>query len=1019
MKLHGLEMTWQAVDDRLDTLCTAPTAREAMAQLYPAALEPKQLFLGRGLAARGEECCPLLVLRARIVLEEDAPRIVPVDDRYQLCSDTLHAVFGVDRDTLRNMSDMLEDAAAPETLRPLLEVWGRLLRGYCDVDAGKFVALAGRACGTKPSGAVPLEDAGVHCPAAWMRAAARRAAGGSRVLLTGRNMDRLHLLRGMLPADMPVLCSWDGAEQAQAFAERVLADMEQGDELTRMAQQACGCADQTHTRLQAARAAVDEARAVWDSGTPDPQHLRWNRLVPGDIPADQPFPLTDAQLALLCAAPEPDEPPADAFEQLAEEWQACCAQYAAAPVRLDGRPAALCIGALTLGAGEPVLSAEAVELLMKLSRMHDALEQENWLFDVLSCRNRAQLALYQTLEDALAGAADWYERYRALLEAHRVVYQGVAEQRGRALETLLELERKCAVLEADEPYSLREFGMRHAVRRAVRTHHTLVDGMPPASEEACRAARVGIEMQARMQAVEAAWSSLFGAFDRKPADCAPMAALLRLCLAWGGSGFVLRADELPLAEQTVETIRTACALAHRHAELCSALEQQGVEGEKGEKLDAVRRLDLEAYRAERARAAQAEAARLRTEKDAAIEAVRAVAPLWAAQLEQGVQPPDDVRAIWEWKRAQSRNAQDIGAMLSREAALSAQYNAEMLTACALRARTEAARRASADPLVYAALRRATRGDGTLSALTACAPLCFADTAEWTGFDVVMIDRAGFSTEQLAREAARAAQAFVLEVRETRTPETFFVAADGTMGYRRAAETLVQGSLSDRACRIWWNPDTDSTPEDQLGRRIQQCLEDGKTVAVVTNAGDAVRGRLRTHLPVPLLLLGTLYCGGPEILAARRFDTVIACPELSSEQLAAAARGSLGAGELWVLNADRIGADWGRQSVLSAWQSAAAQETPDDSADAVARVLREMCGWEAAGLAGGLEVRAGETPVWLALLHEGEAYPLAADERAQMYEAGWRLHALNLEEYRANPRAALEKLTLAACADTAV
>ena len=135
MKLHGLEMTWQAVDDRLDTLCTAPTAREAMAQLYPAALEPQQLFLGRGLAARGGECCPLLVLRARIVLEEDAPRIVPVDDRYQLCSDTLHAVFGVDRDTLRNMSDMLEDAA-PETLR-LFQLLSQSAGGDLEQAAGR------------------------------------------------------------------------------------------------------------------------------------------------------------------------------------------------------------------------------------------------------------------------------------------------------------------------------------------------------------------------------------------------------------------------------------------------------------------------------------------------------------------------------------------------------------------------------------------------------------------------------------------------------------------------------------------------------------------------------------------------------------------------------------------------------------------------------------------------------------------------------------------------------------------
>lgn len=1002
MKLYGFEMNWQAVSNRLDELCTTQTAREAMAQLYPCGGTPKALFLGRGLAVRGEEICPLLILRARIGLEDGAPRVLPAEDRYHLCADTLHEVFGVDHDTLRSMEDMLGEGTAPETLPTMLAVWGRLLCGYCEVQAEQAVILTGTKVCT--GAAVPIEDVGVQSPAAWMRTAARRAASGSRMLLTGRNADRLRALRGMLPDEMPVLCGWDGPQETMAFAARILADMEQMDALDKSAHAACARADQTHEQLQGARTAVDEARAVWDAGTPDPEQQRWEQLLPDQIPAGQPFPLTDAQLALLCNAEEPEELPIDTLEQFAADWQACGAQYAEAPVRLDGRRAALHIGALLLGEGGPELPAEAVEVLLQLSRRYGALEQENWLFDVLHCRNRAQLALYQSLEHALSEAAEWYESRRMLLEGHKVTYKGDIDARGAALEVLLKLERKCAVAEAGEPYSMNEVGKRLAVRRAAFRHQTLVDDALPETEEACRIARAGIEMKARMRAVKTAWSSLLGDFDRKAADCASLASLLRLCLSWSSCGFAIRADELPLTAETTEIIRGACALAQKHMALCEAMELAPVSAEQ---LDAARRLDTEEYHLERERVAWIEIEQLRAEKAQAIEAVRVAAPLWAAQLERGVKPVAEMAMIWDWKRAKSRNTQDIGVLLAREAALTARYDEEILTACALRVRVQTARRASADPLAYAALNRAARGDSEAIALADYAPFCFA--GDWDGFDEVMIDRAGFTQAQLVQQASLGIHAFALAVEEIRTPETIFASTDWTMGYRRAAESLVRGRMSDRAARVWWAADAEYTPENQIWKLAERGLDRGKTVAVVAPDPESVRGVLLEHILPCLLLSGSLYCGGEEILASRRFDTVIACPGLTADQLTAVAHGSLGAGELWVLEADRIGADWGRQSVLSTWQSTAVSETHPGRAAEVARVLHEMCGWETAGLAGGLEVRTGDSAVWLALLEDGETYPLTAAERAGMYESGWQLFGLHLQEYHASPRAALEKL----------
>lgn len=1004
MKLYGYQPIWSMTGADTDALTQADAAQQALRHMYPYPSEPVQLFLGRGLAARGDDDCPLLVLRARILMDGDSPRIVPAEDCYHLCAQTLEQAFGVDRDTLFNMRAMLDETPSPAAFPAMLEIWGRLLQGYCSVQPGQAVVLAAHETYPVPADAALPRPAGVCSTAGWAQLAAEHAADGSRVLLTGRSQARLHDLRAALPDGLPALCSWDDTARIQSFASQILDDIDQADALDAQADRAGQEVQVLHEQLQTVRQTVEAFRADWQPGCTAAQ-ARNDRLLPDEIAAGVPFPLDDAQLALLRTLPGEEQPePDDAVELLCARWAECSACYDASPVCVGGQPVMLPVGMLTLGAGSVLLDAESVELLLQLNRMRDALEQDPWLYDALICRNDAQLSLYYTLADALTAAAQCLDSDD--LQSHRVQYRGAPGQRAKALQALRELESRCAAWEREEPYMFSDLVLWQTVRTAAKAHCTLVDGVPPRTQDACRIARAALEMQLRLRDVQAAWRPLCGDFHRPAKDCGPLSLLLRLCLACNEHGLHLRADELPLPQETAACIAQAGELAQQQAALCQTLSEQGAQPAV---LDAVRALDLNAYRKECTRAAQdARRQALRT-RAAVVEIVRRHAPLWAARLETEACPEDDMRAVWEEKSARAGRSGGIGRLLARERELTQSCRSAQERMWSLRTRAAAAKRAAADPLMLALLTRAARGAADAADCAACAPVYLTASGQARGFDLVIADRIGMEDDQLAWQAARAAQALYVDLRPSRVPETRLVSADGAMGYHRAAEALVDGRASEQMYRVWWTAQGGAASAGELLPLVQQELANSRMTAVVSPAPADTRSLLADKLPADVLCQGTLYCGDPAILSAQRFDSVILCPGLSCEQLSAAARASLDAGAVWVLGAEQYGADWGRSLLLHAWQDGAPAADRTEPSDTVARVLAEMYGWETAIRPGGLELHTPAGPVWLALLMQDSAYPLRSDARAALYETGWTLDGLSLPEYQANPRQALHRL----------
>lgn len=1015
MKLYGYEPFWYQTAASMEQLNQTDTALAAMRQLFPCGAEPVHLFLGRGVATHGDTCCPLLVLRAQICLDDGTPRIVPAEDTYHLCTQTLRCAFGADRDMLFNMQSMLDQAPSPDALPTLLDVWGRLLQGYGTVQPGQVIVLAAHESYDAPADAAVPAAGGTIRIHDWANLAAEQTAAGSRVLLTARSPDRLCAVRAALPADLPALGDWDDGAQVRVFAQQILEDIEQTDALTERAGSAVQHALALHEQLQGVQQTIDHFRADWQPACSDVQ-ARNDSLLPDDIPAGAPFPLDDAQLALLRTLPgaEPESEPDDAVEQLCLRWANCRAAYQASPVWVGGHPAALSIGTLTLdvdcnaAGAEPVaLDSDALELLLQLHRRHSTLEREEWLLDALACRNDAQLTLYRTLADALSAAAQCLSGLDAP-SGHRVEYKGTPSQRAKAIQALRELETQCAVWESGEPYAFSDFKVSRTLRAAYKVHGTLVDGTRPGTQKACRAARAELEMQQRIYDVRTAWQPLCGHFDRQAADCGPLARLLRLCLACGEHDLHLCANELPLAPDTVDCITLACSLAQQHASLYQTLEQQGASHAV---LQAVRTLDLTAYHKECDRAAQAAHLQALRTRAAVVEVVRRQAPLWAAQLDTGVCPEADMRAVWEEKSARTCRVDGIGRLLAREQELSQSLLAAQQQVWALQTRVSAARRAADNPLTLALLMRAARGAAGATACAVCAPVFLTTTGKAAGFDQVIADRNGMSANQIASLSARAAQAVVIDVQPTCVPELHLVSAGGDMGFCRAAERLIQGSLSERMGRIWWQAADQQTHSGQLPRLVQQQLTDGHTVAVVSPDPETERSRLIDHLSAALLCTGKLYCGDAAILSARQFDTVILCPGLTPQQLIVAACASLDASTLWVLDAEQYGADWGRSLLLCAWQKDVFSAGRPVQTDTIAQVLTEMYGWEAAIRPDGLELSTPTGPVWLAVLGSSCPYPLDSGVRVGLYEAGWKLDGLSLPEYQANPRQVLQRLAI--------
>lgn len=1001
MKLYGYETIWEQTAPGVGELMQPETARQAMRQLYPAGAEPVQLVLCRGLAARGDEACPLLALRACVRLDGGAPRIAPAEDGYRLCAQTLRHVLGIERETLKNLETMLAEAQSPDVLSTVLDVWSRLLRGRCAVEPGQAALLAVREAYPAPGDAAPPERAGACSLDGWVRMAAEYAADGRRVLLTARNMDRLRAAYAAFPEGMPALCGWDDGPRVQAFAAQLLDDAGQAGALALQAARARRQAEEEQAKLRAARQAVDHFRAEGlPAGAEEQAHN--DQILPDDIPAGAPFPLDDSELALLRAVPSgPCSVEDGRVAALCAQWDACRAQYEAAPVRVGGQPVSIPAGALTLGSG-PRLGEDALPLLLALARAQHAFEQEEWMLEAIACENEAQLALYRALLDALDAAAQHWKSCGDL-PARRVQYRGDSAQRAAALDALRTLEDKCEAWETDEPYAFSDFARWRAVRAAAKVHCTLVDGAPPRTSQDCRAARMELETQAYMQQVREAWRPLCGSFRRSAADCGALAEMLRLCLACNASGLHLRADELPLPKGAADCIGKAQSLAQEHAALCQIPAPAGVQ-------EAVRALDWEAYRAACAQAAQDACQQAQRGREEVVERVRLAAPQWAARLDAGICPEEDIRAAWEEKSARAARTDGIGRLLAHERALSGRCRAMQLEACALAARAAAAQRAQADPLVLSLLTRAARGQADAAACAACAPIFLTASGREDGFDQALVDSSGMDDTQLAWQAARAARVRIVDVLPSHTPELRLISTDGSIGYCRAAEQIIQGRLSTRMCRVWWQTAGDEE-DNGLPAFVQRAVERGGTVAVVSPAPAEERRRLADGLPAELLAEGTLYCGDASVLSARRFDAVIFCPGLAPQQFTAAARASLDAGTLWVLGAEQYGDDWGRGLLLAAWQDDGPVAAYSEQADTVARVLDEMYGWETAARAGGLEVHTPAGPVWLALLGCGGAYPADSPAREALYQAGWTLDGLSLAEYAANPRQALRRLAI--------
>lgn len=998
MKLYGYELLWQTVLSDVQELRQTETARQVMEQMYPCTVQEKQLLIVRGLSTDGTAEVPVLYLPARVTYREQAPCICPSDGGWQLCADTLRETFGVDGDTLASMREMLDGLASDDALPALLGLWSRLLSGYCTVQPEVIgLAVVCRAQPAVQQAQLP-EDLGACDLSSWASAATVYAAQGERVVLASRNRDHLLALRAQFSDDVPVLCAWDDAERVRQLVARVLEDMDQTETLSRTAERMQAQLDALSGRLQAARETV-KALGRQPQATPEEQAAH-DRVLPDAIAPGSAFPLTPAQIDLLRQPPQTDmacQP--DEAEQLMARWEQCARRYLAAPVRQNGQAAAIRVDGLQLGVGDPGTDADTGSLVLRLNAFSNLLAQEDWLYDVLSCRNRAQMALYEVLVEAFRAAGACTSGQADVLE-YTVSYRGRASERAQALQTLCELEEVCAVWEDSEPYTHSEWSMWRAVRAAAKKHHMLVDGKPPRTREQCRAARVALELETCRQAIRRAWEPLRGQSPVPDGDPQVLAGVLDACIACSRNGLHLQADSFPLSDETRTCIEQAYAVAQARTDLCSRLS-----GEPELVQQAVHRLDAAAYRAARdaaayaARGAQIEARR------AVVEQVRRITPLWAEQLERKACPDVDLQEIWLEKSRRTQDSRQMGQWLAHERSLTMQWEQTKREVRALRMRMAAAARAAADPLLYAQMHRAVRSEPGAVHGADCALIYLTQEMQTKRFAVGILDGQGMLDAQCAAWNRGIGQGYRITLRPVRVPEVHLVCADGTMEYCRAAEALSKGQISDRKYQISWQAQDDRSVLTLAG----QALRRGERVVVVCADREETAQMLRESLPEDVLLTGNLYCDGPEVLAVRQFDTVVLCPDLSESVCEQAMRGSMDSAVLWLLDADRYGADWGKGLLRRAWGLDCQEDRAQTSY--IARVLTELYGWEVHAQADGLTLYTPSGPVWLALLEQDACYPMDTAMRRAHYAAGWQLDGLYLHECLSHPRQALERLAV--------